>query len=108
AWLSPTSRPPVAAGTVAVGRLQPARRSCCRSGSGRPGSEPGGAGARGGRPDPRAVIGIGVNSDWPPGAFPPELAGTMTSLREASQGRPVDRARLLDTFLSRSEEHTSA
>jgi len=61
-----------------------------------------------GGPDPRAVIGIGVNSDWPPGAFPPELAGTMTSLREASQGRPVDRARLLDTFLSRLEARIEA
>ena len=56
-----------------------------------------------GGPDPRAVIGIGVNADWPAEAFPPDLAGTMTSLREASHGRPIDLAMLLDAFRSRLE-----
>jgi BirA family biotin operon repressor/biotin-[acetyl-CoA-carboxylase] ligase len=53
--------------------------------------------------DPRVVVGIGINADWPAGEFPPELAGAMTSLREVSHGRPIDRAMLLDGFLSRLE-----
>ena len=61
-----------------------------------------------GGPDPRAVIGIGVNADWPADAFPPDLAGTMTSLREASHGRPIDLAMLLDAFLSRLEVRIEA
>jgi BirA family transcriptional regulator, biotin operon repressor / biotin---[acetyl-CoA-carboxylase] ligase len=61
----------------------------------------------GGR-DPRAVIGIGVNADWPADAFPPELAATMTSLREAAHGRPIDVAHLLDAFLSRLEVRIDA
>jgi BirA family transcriptional regulator, biotin operon repressor / biotin---[acetyl-CoA-carboxylase] ligase len=61
-----------------------------------------------GGPEPRAVIGIGVNADWPAEAFPPELAGTMTSLREASHGRPIDLASLLDAFLSRLEVRIEA
>jgi BirA family biotin operon repressor/biotin-[acetyl-CoA-carboxylase] ligase len=58
--------------------------------------------------DPRAVIGIGVNADWPPDAFPPELAGTMTSLREAAHGRSTDVAPLLEAFLSRLEPRIEA
>jgi BirA family biotin operon repressor/biotin-[acetyl-CoA-carboxylase] ligase len=58
--------------------------------------------------DPRAVIGIGVNADWPADAFPPALTATMTSLREASHGRPVDLATLLDAFLSRLEVRIEA
>lgn len=58
--------------------------------------------------DPRAVIGIGVNTDWPADAFPLELAGTMTSLREAGLGRPIDLAMLLDAFLSRLEVRIEA
>jgi BirA family transcriptional regulator, biotin operon repressor / biotin---[acetyl-CoA-carboxylase] ligase len=61
----------------------------------------------GGR-DPRAIIGIGVNADWPADAFPPELAATMTSLREAAHGRPIDPAHLLDVFLSRLEVRIDA
>jgi len=53
--------------------------------------------------DPRVVVGIGVNADWPADEFPPELATAMTSLGEASGGRPVDRALLLDAFLARLE-----
>jgi len=52
-----------------------------------------------GTPDPQVVVGLGINVDWPADAFPPELAGTMTSLREASRGRPVDAGRLLEAFL---------
>lgn len=55
--------------------------------------------------DPRAVVGIGINADWPAAGFPPDLAGPngMTSLREASGGRPIDRDALLDAFLTRLE-----
>ena len=35
--------------------------------------------------DPRAVIGIGVNTDWAAADFPPDLAASMTSLREAGR-----------------------
>jgi BirA family biotin operon repressor/biotin-[acetyl-CoA-carboxylase] ligase len=45
-----------------------------------------------------AIVGIGVNVDWAPGSFPPELAGSMTSLR-ALAGRPVDRELLLEAWL---------
>jgi BirA family transcriptional regulator, biotin operon repressor / biotin---[acetyl-CoA-carboxylase] ligase len=58
--------------------------------------------------DPRAVIGIGVNADWPADTFPPELAGAMTSLRELAHGRPIDPALLLDVFLSRLEVRIDA
>jgi BirA family biotin operon repressor/biotin-[acetyl-CoA-carboxylase] ligase len=58
--------------------------------------------------DPRAIVGIGLNADWPADAFPPELAATMTSLREASHGRPIDLALLLDAFLSRLEVRIEA
>ena len=53
--------------------------------------------------DPRAVIGIGVNTDWAAADFPPDLAASMTSLREAAGGRRVDSGRLLDVFLERLE-----
>ena len=43
-----------------------------------------------GTDDPRVVVGIGINADWAAADFPPELADTMTSLREASAGRPID------------------
>ena len=29
-----------------------------------------------------AIVGIGVNADWPASEFPADLASTMTSLRE--------------------------
>jgi biotin-(acetyl-CoA carboxylase) ligase len=58
-----------------------------------------------GTSDPRAVVGIGVNADWPAIAFPPALQGIggMTSLREVSGGRPIDRDALLEAFLTRLE-----
>ena len=39
--------------------------------------------------DPRVVIGLGIDTDWAAADFPPELATTMTSLRESSHGRPI-------------------
>jgi BirA family transcriptional regulator, biotin operon repressor / biotin---[acetyl-CoA-carboxylase] ligase len=56
-----------------------------------------------GTADPRVVVGIGVNAGWRRADFPPDLAATMTSLDEASGGRPIDLALLLDGFLSRLE-----
>lgn len=61
-----------------------------------------------GSADPIAVVGIGVNADWPAAEFPPELAGSMTSLREAAGGRPVDREVLLDAFVPRLEARIAA
>jgi BirA family biotin operon repressor/biotin-[acetyl-CoA-carboxylase] ligase len=56
-----------------------------------------------GTDDPRVVIGIGINADWRSADFPAELAPMITSLREASGGRPIDRGQLLDAFLNRLE-----
>jgi BirA family biotin operon repressor/biotin-[acetyl-CoA-carboxylase] ligase len=50
-----------------------------------------------------AVVGIGVNVDWPASAFPPDLAATMGSLREVA-GRRVDREVLLGAWI----EHLAA
>lgn len=61
-----------------------------------------------GGPDPRVVVGIGLNADWPAELFPADLAPTMTSLREASGGRPVDLVLLLDAFASRLEVRIEA
>ena len=41
-----------------------------------------------GTDEPRVVVGLGINTDWAAADFPAELAATMTSLREASGGRP--------------------
>ncbi|MGZ6315504.1 MAG: biotin--[acetyl-CoA-carboxylase] ligase [Candidatus Limnocylindrales bacterium] len=54
-------------------------------------------------PAVRAVIGIGVNADWPRESFPPDLADSRPSLRDASRGRPIDSAALLTAFLLRLE-----
>jgi BirA family transcriptional regulator, biotin operon repressor / biotin---[acetyl-CoA-carboxylase] ligase len=51
-----------------------------------------------GTTDPRAVMGLGINTDWAAADFPSDLTGSMTSLREASGGR-IDNAALLVTFL---------
>ena len=56
-----------------------------------------------GTADPRVVIGLGINADWVAADFPPDLAATMTSLREAADGGPVDTAALLDAFVARLE-----
>ena len=60
-----------------------------------------------GGPEPRVVVGIGINGDWRASDFPAGLRTTMTSLREASGGRPVDLAPLLAAFLTRLEARIS-
>lgn len=55
-----------------------------------------------GTPDPRVVVGIGVNTNWPAADFPAELAASMTSLGEVSD-RPIDHDVLLDAFVQRLE-----
>ncbi len=61
-----------------------------------------------GTDDPRVVVGIGINAGWPAADFPAELAGTMTSLHEASGGRPIEASALLDAFLDRLEARVAA
>ena len=61
-----------------------------------------------GSDDPRTIVGIGLNADWAAADFPIDLAATMTSLREASGGRPIDLATLLAAFLTRLEVRTLA
>lgn len=61
-----------------------------------------------GTPEARAVIGIGINADWPRAQFPAEIADSMTSLREAAGGREVDRRALLDGFVSNLAGATDA
>jgi BirA family biotin operon repressor/biotin-[acetyl-CoA-carboxylase] ligase len=53
--------------------------------------------------DPSVVVGIGVNADWPAATFPPDLAGSMTSLREAAGGRAIDLDALLEAFIEHLE-----
>lgn len=55
-----------------------------------------------GTDDPRVVVGIGVNTDWAPTDFPPELADTMTSLRGLTGGS-IDHGALLALFLANLE-----
>jgi BirA family biotin operon repressor/biotin-[acetyl-CoA-carboxylase] ligase len=50
-----------------------------------------------------AVIGVGINADWPAATFPMELRESMTSLRELSGGRPIDRDALLAGWVARLE-----
>ena len=61
-----------------------------------------------GTASPRAVVGIGINTDWAAEAFLPELARSMTSLRVAADGRPVDDAALLEAFIDRLEPRVDA
>jgi BirA family biotin operon repressor/biotin-[acetyl-CoA-carboxylase] ligase len=61
-----------------------------------------------GTAEPRVVVGIGVNAGWARAGFPPELAPAMTSLHEASGGRPIDRDLLLDEFVDRLEARVEA
>ena len=60
-----------------------------------------------GTADPRVIIGLGLNADWAAADFPPELAGSMTSLRVASNGRPVDLPALFAAFIDRLETRTA-
>jgi BirA family biotin operon repressor/biotin-[acetyl-CoA-carboxylase] ligase len=57
---------------------------------------------------PRVVVGIGLNADWPADGFPDDLAPSMTSLRVASKGRPIDPNELLDGFVSHLEARVEA
>ncbi|HEY2915799.1 MAG TPA: biotin--[acetyl-CoA-carboxylase] ligase [Candidatus Limnocylindrales bacterium] len=61
-----------------------------------------------GTPDPRAVVGLGLNAGWRRSAFPDELRDQMTSLHDASGGRPIDRDELLDAFVDRLEPRVEA
>lgn len=58
--------------------------------------------------DPRVVVGLGVNADWAAADFPAELIGSMTSLREAADGRTIDVDVLLDGFVARLEPRIDA
>ena len=59
-----------------------------------------------GTDDPRAIVGIGVNTDWASSEFPPVLAPAMTSLRELAGERPIDNEVLLEAFVGRLAERT--
>lgn len=61
-----------------------------------------------GTPDARVVVGIGINAGWPAADFPAELTGSMTSLHEASGGRPVDAVALLGGFTDHLEARVEA
>ena len=61
-----------------------------------------------GTDDPRAVVGIGLNADWPAADFPAVLLATMTSLRAAAGERAIDGAALVDAFLARLEARVAA
>jgi BirA family biotin operon repressor/biotin-[acetyl-CoA-carboxylase] ligase len=50
-----------------------------------------------------AIVGVGINVNWPKTEFPPELAASMWSLSEATGGRRVDRDALLSGWLERLE-----
>jgi BirA family biotin operon repressor/biotin-[acetyl-CoA-carboxylase] ligase len=54
-----------------------------------------------------AVVGIGINCDWPASEFPPTIAPTMTSLREISRRR-VDREAMLVELLDALERRYRA
>ena len=54
-----------------------------------------------GTDDPRVIVGIGVNADWSAADFPPELAATMTSLRDEAGRGSIDANRLLAAFTER-------
>jgi BirA family biotin operon repressor/biotin-[acetyl-CoA-carboxylase] ligase len=56
-----------------------------------------------GTADQLAIVGIGINADWPRESFPVKLAYSMTSLRDISGGRPIDADELFEAFLSRLE-----
>lgn len=53
------------------------------------------------------LVGLGINVDWAAADFPPELAPTMTSVRELAH-RPVDRDAVLEGFLDRLEPRYEA
>jgi BirA family biotin operon repressor/biotin-[acetyl-CoA-carboxylase] ligase len=53
------------------------------------------------------VVGVGLNVNQGREDFPPDIAGTATSLRLHGPG-PLDRARVLDAILDRLQEGTQA
>jgi BirA family transcriptional regulator, biotin operon repressor / biotin---[acetyl-CoA-carboxylase] ligase len=61
-----------------------------------------------GTDDPRVVVGIGINADWARDDFPSDIAAGMTSLREASGGRPIDREALLASFVGHLDARIDA
>jgi BirA family biotin operon repressor/biotin-[acetyl-CoA-carboxylase] ligase len=54
-----------------------------------------------GTADPRVIVGIGLNTDWPEADFPPEIAASMTSLRALAGAAPIDAGVLLAAFTER-------
>ena len=56
-----------------------------------------------GTDDPRVIVGIGINVNWPRDDFPADLADTMTSLLEAAGGRRIELEGLLDGFIATVE-----
>jgi BirA family transcriptional regulator, biotin operon repressor / biotin---[acetyl-CoA-carboxylase] ligase len=58
--------------------------------------------------DPVVVVGIGINADWAAADFPRELAASMTSLREAAGGRPIDARGLREAFCDHLEARVEA
>jgi BirA family biotin operon repressor/biotin-[acetyl-CoA-carboxylase] ligase len=63
-----------------------------------------------GSPEPKAVVGIGVNAGCDRGRFPPEIADEMTSLSDAARVRAdrVDRDALVDAFAAALERRVLA
>jgi BirA family biotin operon repressor/biotin-[acetyl-CoA-carboxylase] ligase len=61
-----------------------------------------------GTADAWAVIGIGLNADWKPDDFPPDLAESMTSLAELAPGQVIDREVIVHVFLERLERAVEA
>jgi biotin-(acetyl-CoA carboxylase) ligase len=56
-----------------------------------------------GTADPTAIVGIGVNVDWRDHPIPADLVGSMTSLADLADGRPVSSATLLTAFVDELE-----
>ena len=57
-----------------------------------------------GTADPRAIVGIGINTDWRAADFPPELAPSMTSLRDMCADPELDVTGLLNRLIDRLGE----
>ncbi len=53
-----------------------------------------------GTDDPRVIVGIGINGNWPRDDFPADLADSMTSLLDTAGGRRLDLDGLLDRFIA--------
>ncbi len=61
-----------------------------------------------GSPDPRVVVGLGINTGWAADEFPSELAASMTSLAATAGDTAIDDAALLDAFIERLEVRVTA